>query len=83
MKQCFNRGSDFCFRLGGEEFGVIFAYDSLDGVLTQTQLLRKSIEELHIEHIKSGVSSYVTASIGIAIVEGSTSPESVYSIADQ
>ena len=82
MQQCFNRGSDFCFRLGGEEFGVIFAYESLDATLSQAQQLRKSIEELHIEHSKNSVSSYLTVSIGIAVVDGSISAESLYSLAD-
>lgn len=83
MQQCFNRGSDFCFRLGGEEFGVIFAYESLDATLSQAQQLRKSIEELHIEHSKNSVSSYLTVSIGVAVVDGSISAESLYSLADQ
>ena len=82
MQQCFNRGSDFCFRLGGEEFGVIFAYESLDATLSQAQQLRKSIEELHIEHSKNSVSSYLTVSIGVAVVDGSISAESLYSLAD-
>jgi len=83
MQQCFNRGSDFCFRLGGEEFGIIFAYDSLDATLSQAQQLRTSIEELHIEHSKNSVSSYLSVSIGVAVVDGSISSELLYSFADR
>ncbi|MDD2356343.1 MAG: sensor domain-containing diguanylate cyclase [Thiovulaceae bacterium] len=83
IQQHFNRGSDFCFRLGGEEFGVVFAYESLESILSQAEQLRKNIEELHIEHEKNSVSPYVTISIGMAIVEGTTLSEALYNFADQ
>lgn len=83
IQKHFTRASDFCFRLGGEEFGVICSVESQDEFMKKADELRLSIEELHIEHDKSTVSPFVTVSIGIVISDGSESSESVYSKADK
>lgn len=82
IQKNFNRASDFCFRLGGEEFGIICSADSQSEFIKQAELLRVAIEELHIEHDKSTVSSFVTISIGIVISDGSESFETLYAQAD-
>lgn len=60
-----NRASDMCFRLGGEEFGVIF--ESLDPqeAYEFANNIRQNIENLQIEHSGSSASSYVTVSMGL------------------
>jgi diguanylate cyclase (GGDEF)-like protein len=82
IQKYFNRASDFCFRLGGEEFGVICAVDSIDDVYQQTEELRIAIEDLHIEHEQNSASNYVTVSIGISICGGLGSLETLYSQTD-
>ena len=82
MQEYFNRASDFCFRLGGEEFGIICSLDSSEKVYQRTEQLRIAIEELHIEHEQILVSTYITVSIGIALCDGTMSGERLYSKAD-
>ncbi|MDD3595284.1 MAG: GGDEF domain-containing protein [Sulfuricurvum sp.] len=83
IKKHFSRASEFCFRLGGEEFGVVSSIDSLAEFTQHAEQLRTSIEELHIEHDGSMVSPFVTVSAGIIISKGSDTFESIYSKADQ
>ena len=65
LKKYTNRSSDFAFRLGGEEFGIITRLDKVK-VIEFANNVKNEIEELHIEHKKSSVSKYLTISIGIA-----------------
>ncbi|HZF69401.1 diguanylate cyclase [Sulfuricurvum sp.] len=83
IKKHFSRASEFCFRLGGEEFGVVSSIDSLAEFTQHAEQLRISIEELHIEHDGSIVSPFVTVSAGIMISDGSDASEAIYSKADQ
>lgn len=60
-----SRAGDFCFRLGGEEFGFFFTGKSLEDAISYTEVICKGIEKLHIKHSKNLVSSYITASFGL------------------
>lgn len=82
IEYCFSRASDFCFRLGGEEFGIIGVGNSHHDIYLQTEQLRHTIEELAIEHIGNSASSFVTVSIGIAFCEHTSTMETLYSEAD-
>ena len=82
MQQYFNRASDFCFRLGGEEFGIICSLDLPEKVYQRAEQLRIAIEELHIEHIQNAASNYVTVSVGIALCDGTMSIEGLYTKTD-
>gem|GEM_PF-553359 len=66
------RPNDFAFRIGGEEFAIIFS--NLDKEMTEQYLneIRKGIESLCIEHSQSSVSKHLTMSFGACII----SPES-------
>lgn len=80
-----NRISDFAFRLGGEEFGIIFSAQDKAKAFIFADKIRKDIEELHIEHKSSDVSDYVTVSVGLIAKKGtdiSTSSE-IYRLADE
>ena len=70
IKASVSRPDDYVFRLGGEEFGVIF--NSLDEKqsLDLLECIRKNVEELKIEHSQNAVSSYVTISIGAKLYAG-------------
>ncbi|MDD4856356.1 MAG: GGDEF domain-containing protein, partial [Sulfuricurvum sp.] len=83
IKKHFSRASEYCFRLGGEEFGVVSSIDSLAEFTQHAEQLRNSIEELHIEHDGSIVSPFVTISAGIMFSDGSDASEAIYSKADQ
>jgi diguanylate cyclase (GGDEF)-like protein/PAS domain S-box-containing protein len=67
LKSCFNRPDDYVFRLGGEEFGVVF--NSLDKKqsLDILERSRKIIESLKIEHADSKVSEFLTISTGVKV----------------
>jgi diguanylate cyclase (GGDEF)-like protein len=60
-----SRAGDFCFRLGGEEFGFFFTGNTLDEVTDYVKVICRGIEQLHIEHSKNSASAYVTASFGL------------------
>jgi len=59
------RASDHAFRLGGEEFGVLFEGVDKEQALAYAQMLRVDIERLHLKHEKNSASPYVTVSIGL------------------
>ena len=85
LKSKLSRSSDYAFRLGGEEFGVLI-YDIDINTLTRfMDDLRSSIENLHIKHEKSTVSQYVTASFGgivFSCEDSNTSIDEIYKSAD-
>lgn len=65
IKSSLKRSSDMCFRLGGEEFGIIF--ESLDPIEAYNiaNTIRENVQNLKIAHKKSSTSEYVTISIGL------------------
>lgn len=67
IKDTFKRNGDVCFRLGGEEFGVIFTGNDESTAIEMANKLRENIELLAIEHSKNSASQYVTASMGLSI----------------
>lgn len=65
LKDNLNRGNDMCFRLGGEEFGVIFKSENKEKALEFANRLRTNIENLLIPHEYNSASKYITASSGL------------------
>ena len=65
IKDLIHRADDSFFRLGGEEFGVIFKAESKEKAKAFADKIRIEIEKLHIEHSGNSVSSYVTISLGL------------------
>lgn len=66
------RSDDYCFRLGGEEFGLTFKCEHPQKSLQYIDTIRSSVEALEIEHQKNSASTYVTISIGLMCVSGAT-----------
>ena len=65
IESLLKRASDYAYRLGGEEFGVIFKVHNAREAFLFAQHIKQSIEDLHISHEASTVSSYLTVSIGL------------------
>ena len=65
IKDSLNRDDDTCFRLGGEEFGILFKSSNKENALNFANIVRENIENLHIEHTGNSASSYVTISMGL------------------
>ncbi|WP_294961889.1 GGDEF domain-containing protein [Sulfurimonas sp.] len=69
LKGLLNRGSDFAFRLGGEEFGIIFSRSDESKSLELAEKIRKAIENLEIINSASTVSKFLTISLGLLVVD--------------
>lgn len=78
------RAGDFAFRLGGEEFGILFHEESSLEALHFANNLLKAVEELKIPHATNSVSKFVTVSIGLVYtnVEKTTTLETLYKEVD-
>lgn len=85
LKMHTSRASDFAFRLGGEEFGILFSYKDEKESLQYANLIKKEIESLKIKHKGSSVSPYVTASFGLVVKKGEDieSVHMIYKLADE
>ncbi len=64
-----HRAGDYIFRLGGEEFGMLYTVKTKEDAFTLANQTRISIEELHIEHTGNSASQYVTISMGLFIID--------------
>jgi len=65
LKNFSKRAGDDAFRLGGEEFVVIFSESTFEQANEFANKIRKSIENLKIDHSENSASNYVTVSIGM------------------
>ena len=63
------RSDDYLFRLGGEEFGLLFKTDTKEQSVKFTKKILQAIEGLKIAHKKSTVSEYVTTSLGLICIK--------------
>lgn len=84
IKDSFHRADDYCFRLGGEEFGILFKIDTKDKALELANTIKENIENLEIEHSNNIASSYVTVSMGLICKDAKdiNSNDEVYKEAD-
>lgn len=79
------RPNDYTFRIGGEEFAVLFPSMGRDDSRNFLDTIRKNVEDLNIPHEASTVSDHLTISIGGATQSGATlsDPEHFYIEADK
>lgn len=59
------RANDYCFRLGGEEFGILFKCQNKEKAFEFANKILKNIQDLKIEHKSSNVSEHITVSMGL------------------
>lgn len=88
IRNTLRRSGDQFFRLGGEEFGMVFTIDEPpDKAEAFVERIRAGLAELAIPHEHNGGGQgVVTASFGLVILGGDTrsmQPESVYALSDQ
>lgn len=78
------RGSDFAFRLGGEEFGLLFSGLNVAQSHAFADKILKAIEALQMKHKENVASEYVTVSGGLVVQKGVEIEEktSIYKLAD-
>ncbi len=65
LRTTFRRPSDFVFRLGGEEFGVLVSDTDEIGSARLAKTLCEKVRQQQIEHNGSKVSRVVTVSVGV------------------
>ncbi len=71
IKDSLHREEDTCFRLGGEEFGILFKASNKENASNFANTVRENIENLKIEHSGNSASSYLTASMGLVCKKAS------------
>lgn len=85
LMQEMQRSNEFFFRLGGEEFGVLFSGYSEATSLEYAQNICKKITDLAIEHTGNKPYGCVSVSVGICYVDASSEAgiKEIYSNADK
>ena len=68
MKKTFDRTIDFVFRLGGEEFAILYNFSERENALHLAKKLLIDIENLNIPAANTSVSNSLTISAGLALV---------------
>lgn len=85
LKEHAQRATDYIFRMGGEEFGIIFSDLSIEKSLDFVKDIVKAVEDLKIEHISNETGNYITISAGL-IVQSSAHLDSfkeMYKLSDE
>jgi diguanylate cyclase (GGDEF)-like protein len=85
LKAAIKRPEDLVARYGGEEFAIILPYTSTKGAIEVAERIRMNVKQRQLPHDKSGVSPYVTVSLGVAslIPDLESAPEIAIAKADQ
>lgn len=65
IKNTLKRADDYCFRLGGEEFAVVFKVDRKEQALIFANTIKENIQKLKIEHCTNVAGNHITASMGL------------------
>jgi diguanylate cyclase (GGDEF)-like protein/PAS domain S-box-containing protein len=84
LKRNISRASDYSFRMGGEEFCIIFSGSTIEESLDFANDIVKEVENLNILHEDSTCSDFVTISAGIVVLSADNivDAESVYKYSD-
>lgn len=85
IKKSAKRGGDFAFRIGGEEFAILFSDCDKEHSVKFIQKIVQNVQNLHIPHSNSKVDKYVTISAGVVVVdfqEENVDKDGFYTMAD-
>ncbi|MEG3861591.1 diguanylate cyclase [Microcoleus sp. herbarium12] len=79
------RSADLVARYGGEEFVIVLPNTDIHGAACVADQIAQQVRDLRILHAKSGVSEYVTLSLGVAccIPAPMSQPGTLIAIADE
>ena len=86
FKNMFKRGSDYSFRMGGEEFSLLLEIKDENEAEIIANMVLEEVRNLKIVHSGNGDKGYLTVSIGIEIIEFNKdikSPQEIYLSADK
>ncbi len=64
------RADDYCFRIGGEEFCIVFCANDKYRAYDFMVRIKSAVEDLKIRHSKNSVSEFITVSIGLTCKKG-------------
>lgn len=67
LQNSLKREDDFIFRLGGEEFGMLYFIEHDKDAIQIANTTKNTIEKLQIIHEKNSASQYITVSMGLYI----------------
>ncbi len=85
LQNTFRRGGDYVFRLGGEEFAVLYETNTRDQLVLMAQRSIKAMYDLNIEHTGNTPFKRVTLSMGLMTLDPQESyiMEELYKYADE
>ncbi len=83
VSQFANKLSALAYRLGGEEFALLYRADNAEKASAVAESLRAAIEALEIEHKYNSASEFVTASFGLYLQQGLADVAETYKIGDE
>ena len=69
IKDCFIREHDYVFRLGGEEFGVLFSFNDVKNAVNIAHKVILDVENLGLASANQSVSKFVTISSGLGTID--------------
>ena len=77
-----DHSSDFAFRLGGEEFAIVYQCDTKEKAIEFANTIKSNIEDLKITHEFNSASPYITASMGLICKNANDIDDKIYKQAD-
>ncbi|MEM1426235.1 MAG: GGDEF domain-containing protein, partial [Cyanobacteria bacterium P01_H01_bin.130] len=77
------RSSDCVARLGGDEFAIVWNQCEFENAKQLAESIRRDVEELWLPQTGPQQSVVVTASIGLAIIDPTTSATRMYELTDR
>ncbi|MCF6309434.1 MAG: diguanylate cyclase [Sulfurimonas sp.] len=85
IKYKLSRPNDYCFRIGGEEFAILYYCKNEYCAADFLNTIKQSVENLYIPHDGHYSSKYITISIGAKLIEGEDlrSAENAFNEADK
>ncbi len=70
LKSSIHRADDYCFRIGGEEFAIVFSAEDKLKAFGFMNNIKERVEALKIENTSNDASKYLTISMGLTCKKG-------------